>query len=979
MMAATHSRPGGETGVKQLDPARYIPVGRMSIPRSQLHIFDETWSPRSPHSWWTLSADGAEALHPDDHSEHRRLPPHVQKRLLDTPRLRHLAQLFHARWARLEMQVCETGNAGAVICVHLLPDDVYRIDVDRSIPSLIRCRQAVLRELDFSQDVWKNQRPGQETSPTSLSELGQDGAREDMSLLQVFNRIPPPDPNVSLVDEAHVQDAMYNLLDSSVWGLKTTLYPYQRRSAALMLQKEASPEKVLDPRLVSMARDDGSPWYIDPVAGTVLSEPRVYDGVRGGILAEEMGSGKTLICLSLILASKDLPTEAPDLYQGGRPPVRHRVASLADMAASCATRHAAPWKPFFQVSKDLDYAHCIAALQRNPGYYLRPLPDVRRGARRASEFCQKPKTIYLSSATVIVVPSNLLLQWRQEIAKHTDGLKVLVLAAGDAPVPRPRELLDYDILLFSQSKFEKIVKTQGGIDESLSSVHFKRCIVDEGHKLGNSRIGHRSNLLTGLDLMHFSSRWIVTGTPSHGLFGVDESRQTTDHAHIGDELPQTNGAGNRSAAEMEKKDLQRLGSISSLYLKARPWANTFQEVEDTPADWDTYLLLPKHNPRSYGRWDCLKSTLNSLIIRHQIGEMEDMLPPVDERIVVLDGSYQDKLSLNIFSMMIIFNSVQSQRTDMDYFFHPRQRKSLLQIVHNLKQTSFFGGSFFASDEIAKAVQTAEEFLREQKVPVSPEDESLLREAIDLGHVAVKNKLRGLSNQFHEMPVCVRDFPAKAGQAWSLDGKDDGTVCTSSSLLQSLQKLLYDSITEPQKLNSLLNGGLLQEGKQERDKILASQSSDTERSGKEKKKKSSETLAGNTKLGDDSPRKSRPRGVATKPQDDIDVDDMPTALRSTTITSTVSAKLSYLIDSITKHQEREKMIIFYENDNVAWYLANMLDVVSVSSPMKKTIPDLEQLQIQHLIYAKGITTERRAQYVDTFHHNPRFRSDQPSCA
>jgi len=107
--------------------------------------------------------------------------------------------------------------------------------------------------------------------------------------------------------------------------------------------------------------------------------------------------------------------------------------------------------------------------------------------------------------------------------------------------------------------------------------------------------------------------------------------------------------------------------------------------------------------------------------------------------------------------------------------------------------------------------------------------------------------------------------------------------------------------------------------------------------------------------------------------------MPTALQSTTITSTVSAKLSYLIDSITKHQEREKMIIFYENDNVAWYLANMLDVVSVSSLMKKTIPDLEQLQIQHLIYAKGLTTERRAQYVDTFHHNPRFRSEQLSCA
>lgn len=77
---------------------------------------------------------------------------------------------------------------------------------------------------------------------------------------------------------------------------------------------------------------------------------------------------------------------------------------------------------------------------------------------------------------------------------------------------------------------------------------------------------------------------------------------------------------------------------------------------------------------------------------------------------------------------------------------------------------------------------------------------------------------------------------------------------------------------------------------------------------------------------------------------------------TKITSTVSAKLSYLLDSIAHYQEQEKMIVFYENENVAWYLSGMLDV----------------LQIQHLIYAKGLTTERRAQYVKTFHQNATFR-------
>jgi hypothetical protein len=52
-------------------------------------------------------------------------------------------------------------------------------------------------------------------------------------------------------------------------------------------------------------------------------------------------------------------------------------------------------------------------------------------------------------------------------------------------------------------------------------------------------------------------------------------------------------------------------------------------------------------------------------------------------------------------MMIIFNSVQSQRTDQDYFFHLRQRKALMQLVNNLKQASFFGGVFYSTEDIRK--------------------------------------------------------------------------------------------------------------------------------------------------------------------------------------------------------------------------------------------------------------------------------------
>ncbi|KAM5355953.1 hypothetical protein ACJ41O_002599 [Fusarium nematophilum] len=829
-----------------------------------------------------------------------------------------------------------------------------------------KIRHAILGQLDYSSEAWHGHTDSQRVdSPPLYEDASQDvdvdgDGDEDVSLLQLFNKIPDPSPAPDSLFDPYARSAMYDLLQSKVPGLKSELYPYQRRSAALMLQKETQPESVLDPRLLHVKDQEGGGWYLDPVVGAVLKEPRHYDGVRGGILAEEMGTGKTIMCLALILATKALPTQPPEHFRAGDVPVRKRLAPLADMAASCATRNAVPWKPYFDLCRMQsgdDYERCTSALERNPGYYFLPAPEPRRVGRRPSQYLETAKKLlYLSNGSLVVVPSNLVAQWKQEIHKHTDGLEALVVTK-DNQLPPTKDLLKYDLILFSQARFEAMVRQEGGLGESpLSQIHFKRCIVDEGHKLGNSRISNRSNLLLGLDALHYSSRWIMTGTPSHGLYGVDTQKTkngTTHDAQEDAERPSSPGDKSQSHLEMERKDLGRIGSIAALYLKARPWANTIMEAGDTPADWTIYLMLPKHKTTSRGRWGCLKSTLSSLIIRHQSRELIDHLPPVDYKVIALEGSYQDQLSLNVFSMMIIFNSVQSQRTDMDYFFHPKQRKSLLELVHNLKQASFFGGSFFTSLEISKSVETAEQFLRDKKIPISAEDQHLLEQAIEIGHLAKENELRVLSNQFHEMPVCVDGFPDGFGTAWSLDGETGHDMCSSANMLLTLQKLIYKSASKPAELNSLLNGRLIQEGIAERERVLSTQLDDAASSARARLP----TLAGNTKLGGDSHRNIRTHGAnGVKPEEVAAADGTLGPLEYAQITSTVSSKLTYLIDSILKYQHDEKILVFYENENVAWYLASMLEV----------------LQIQHLIYARGLTTERRAQYVNTFHQNHKFR-------
>lgn len=897
----------------------------------------DDWELSSLREWNCLIRKSDGYVPHENETTMRCMDPDLQARLLKGTNLAHCARLFRASWILLEFKIDAKDSSSGILRVYLLPDDIDRGTVDRANSALKKSRLQLIQDLDFSRDSWNL---GEQISiPQTLESFSARDEDTAPSLLQLFNGIAAPNPDLDEAPDQYSHNAMYDLLESRIPGLTTTLYPYQRRSAALMCQKEVNPATFLDPRLLKMSDNTTTEeWYLDPVSGNPFREGRSYDGVSGGILAEEMGLGKTIICLALILTTRHLPTQGPDIYGVAGPGKRPKVASLADMAASSATRHGVPWKPYLKAFSNKtgdDVTLYNAVLDRNPGFYLIP-PEERRVLCRRPPHpdtpVELPRKVYLSNGSLVIVPNNLVTQWRQEINKHTEGLRVLSMTLSKhntSLLPDVEDLVKYDIVLFSQGRFEKVGREPGGYESSpLTHVHFKRCIVDEGHKLGNSRMGKKSVLLMGLDMMRFNARWIVTGTPSHGLYGVEGSiaelsRGLEDSRPT---MPENGTSSQKSSAEMERKDLDRIGAIAALYLKARPWANTVLETGDTVAEWSKYVMLPKHDPKSCGNWDSLRSTLSSLIIRHPRADIGDLLPPVHERRVVLEGSFQDRLSMNLFSMMIVFNAVQSERTDLDYFFHPKQRQHVLQIVSNMKQSSFFGSSFFSRSDILTSVRTAEKFLEEQKVPISEEDKTLLRDAIQLGHFAAENSLRIHSNQFHEMPLAVEDFPGRAGPSWSLSGSGDPdeTTVTSASLILTLQKLIFDTAGSPEALNSLLNGSLVQEGMLERQRLLMGQARQSD--GEPVR---SEILAGNTRLGNDSPHKSRSHGInGVKAKKAIDPDAFKGPLERTKITATVSAKLSYLIDSILEHQEEDKIIVFYENENVAFYLSATLDVVSV---------------------------------------------------
>jgi hypothetical protein len=60
-----------------------------------------------------------------------------------------------------------------------------------------------------------------------------------------------------------------------------------------------------------------------------------------------MGCGKTLICLTVILATRGHFPRIPVQYQEAIYPVRRTTGSLLEMAAAAANRHLLPWKTYF--------------------------------------------------------------------------------------------------------------------------------------------------------------------------------------------------------------------------------------------------------------------------------------------------------------------------------------------------------------------------------------------------------------------------------------------------------------------------------------------------------------------------------------------------------------------------------------------------------------------------------------------------------
>ncbi|KAJ5297471.1 hypothetical protein N7508_007720 [Penicillium antarcticum] len=839
--------------------------------------------------------------------------------------------------------------------IFILPDDAKRGTISRSSNKLRAALKIIMSKIDTTRSAWN----GVSCSPSSVS--SPSDSAEDESLWYIFNTLQNPNPQVSIMRDPHARQAMEDLLDGedALLGLKTALYPYQRRSAAAMVQREAQPAMVLDPRLQAWKCPDGSDFYYDKEDGSIVKEKRMYSEACGGILAETMGCGKTLISLAVILATRGHFPQIPIKYQATDiQPTRKETGSLMEMAAATAGRLSVPWKPFFEslASQGEHYDRCIKACKDHCGSYEIPPHQTRYQGRNSSSYPRPPaQRIFLCSGTIIVVPPNLVDHWEREIATHTVGLKVLILRTPSDLTPSVEELQNLDIILFSKSRFERevgepvhkrrMIMQPAQTESTLLKLHWLRVIVDEGHNVA----GHGSNMVHMLKQLHFERRWIISGTPSTGLYGVEVSLASQEANTSDTESPEEITAAvlksrkkTGNAADNELKDLDRMRRIVIEFLDLKPWSNS---RADDPADWTTYIK-PMGADGQRRKSPSLRATLQSLVVRHQLHKVdrEITLPKLYNKVVYLEPTFHDKLSINLFLFGLAVNAITSERQGPDYMFGKENRKHLNQVISNLRQAGFW---WAGSSDVQDTAKHALGYLEKNYDKMTPADINQLTQGLVIAEKAINSPNWHGFKKYHELGVFVQDFPEHARSLWALDSASADHEPLLLGITQARHAQQY--VTKHLRFRDPAEG-LPGAGIKVRRELIERDEKAAPRGAPEGAKPAPGQLVHSAK----PPSNKSPKKTFTQNKFHSLPETSP--LKKTKLVGVSSAKLRYLLDEVHKVHKTEKTIIFYDNPNTAFWIAEGLELTA----------------IDYRIYASTLKPELRTSYLKLFRESEEVR-------
>jgi hypothetical protein len=486
-------------------------------------------------------------------------------------------------------------------------------------------------------------------------------------------------------------------------------------------------------------------------------------------------------------------------------------------------------------------------------------------------------------------------------------------------------------------------------DSSLKYVHFKRLIVDEGHFFSTNT---SSTIIVANKLVKADYRWVISGTPAKDMLGVEVDLQdpSLSNQELLEQRRHFDTRLDRAGA------IESLNSLATNFLRCTPWSSASQAKD--------YIYRHEGGKTFSGFSSCMRRLLEGIVVKTRWEDLELELPPLTHTPVFLAPSFYDKLTANLFTLVLTANAVTSERSDNDYLFHKNNTKALLQLVRNLRQSAFFWSGFSEADVLA-SIENSKGYLENNRTNCTEEDREMLWEILQSTEELAQSQGWKSMTRSHEMGIFVQDWPEHSAQHWAFDDCGRPLLTGISQLLEA-QKFVNERLTLEDPGEGLSGAGIRST------KVLkpsaAEPSEESQFSGIPASSVEAEPILRRKPPSSSTGRKSSPRkppSANPKPKtSDVEStiqnfevalpEDSPYAKAK--IVGTASSKLSYLVSRILEYHQDEKILVFYSGENAAYYLGQCLEL----------------FHVEHRIYAKTLPAELKAEYVVNFQEQERIR-------
>ncbi|KAM3398977.1 DNA repair protein RAD5A [Capsicum galapagoense] len=331
-------------------------------------------------------------------------------------------------------------------------------------------------------DLYTRKRPllGQDSSggPASLlrANLSKSSSSADGDTVENEESISDTDLDyiVGLADSSELQEM------EPPSTLQCELRPYQKQALHWMTQLERGRNMdeaatTLHPCWNAYCLKDERELvvYLNAFSGDATTEfPSTLEMARGGILADSMGLGKTIMTISLLLSRSE------------------RGGSSGSQSTS-------------QLSSDNGEASNI--LSQSPTF-------AKKSAKFSSlDKLLKHKPTLISGGNLIICPMTLLGQWKAEIEAHAQpGVLSVYVYYGQTRSKDAKVLARSDVVLTTYGVLASEFSAENAEDSGgLLSIRWFRVVLDEAHTIKSSK----SQISNAASALIADRRWCLTGTP----------------------------------------------------------------------------------------------------------------------------------------------------------------------------------------------------------------------------------------------------------------------------------------------------------------------------------------------------------------------------------------------------------------------------------------------------------------------------------